>query len=153
METIPKVLPYGRFFGARRGHIELPGFSVSILAPALRPEDVPVHSHTDASFVFLLSGSYISDADGAPAICHPSTLIFNPAGITHRDRFMSVSGRFLTVSISRPSLHLGGKSCRLFAAEGNGGQLIIVIPDLDLVVGITGGAMESSKSGRHGNSS
>jgi len=117
MATIPHVLTYGRFFGARRFHIELPGFSVSLLTPALRPEDVPVHSHTDASFVFLLSGSYTSEADGFPAICHPSTLIFNPAGITHRDRFTSVSGRFLTVSISRRSLHVGGDELRLPSAS------------------------------------
>lgn len=38
------------------------------------------------------------------------------------------------------NVEVGGKSYRLFAAEGNGGQFIIVIPDLDLVVGITGGS-------------
>ena len=34
----------------------------------------------------------------------------------------------------------GGKSYKVFAAEGNGGQFVIVIPALDLVVGITGGS-------------
>ena len=33
-----------------------------------------------------------------------------------------------------------GKSYRLIAAEGNGGQFVIVIPDLDLVVGFSGGS-------------
>ena len=33
-----------------------------------------------------------------------------------------------------------GKAYQVFAAEGNGGQLVIVIPALDLVVGINGGA-------------
>ena len=33
-----------------------------------------------------------------------------------------------------------GKTYRVFAAEGNGGQLVIVIPKLDLVIGITGGS-------------
>jgi CubicO group peptidase (beta-lactamase class C family) len=33
-----------------------------------------------------------------------------------------------------------GKTYRVFAAEGNGGQLVIVIPGLDLVIGITGGS-------------
>jgi CubicO group peptidase (beta-lactamase class C family) len=34
----------------------------------------------------------------------------------------------------------GGKMHRVFAAEGNGGQFVVVIPDFDLVVGITGGS-------------
>ena len=38
------------------------------------------------------------------------------------------------------TLKSGSTSYRAFAAGGNGGQLVIVVPDLDLVVGITGGA-------------
>jgi CubicO group peptidase (beta-lactamase class C family) len=34
----------------------------------------------------------------------------------------------------------GAKTYRVFAAEGNGGQFVIAIPELDLVVGITGGS-------------
>ena len=37
-------------------------------------------------------------------------------------------------------LKSGGKNYEVFAAEGNGGQFVIVIPALDLVVGITGGS-------------
>jgi CubicO group peptidase (beta-lactamase class C family) len=37
-------------------------------------------------------------------------------------------------------LKSGGTTYRVFAAEGNGGQFVIVVPDLDLVVGITGGS-------------
>lgn len=37
------------------------------------------------------------------------------------------------------NLNSGGKTYRAFSAGGNGGQFVIVIPDLDLVVGITGG--------------
>ena len=38
------------------------------------------------------------------------------------------------------NLKSGGKTYRVFAAEGNGGQFVIVVPDLDLVIGITGGS-------------
>jgi hypothetical protein len=58
-------LPYGIFFGANQIRREVPGFSVSLLTPALRAEDVPLHTHENASFVFVLSGSYSSGADGA----------------------------------------------------------------------------------------
>jgi CubicO group peptidase (beta-lactamase class C family) len=35
---------------------------------------------------------------------------------------------------------VGGHNYRAYAAGGNGGQIVMVIPDLDLVVGFTGGA-------------
>jgi CubicO group peptidase (beta-lactamase class C family) len=37
-------------------------------------------------------------------------------------------------------LRSGANTYRVFAAEGNGGQIVLVVPDLDLVVGITGGS-------------
>ncbi len=37
-------------------------------------------------------------------------------------------------------LKSGGKTYRVFAAGGNGGQFVIVVPDLDLIVGINGGS-------------
>lgn len=38
------------------------------------------------------------------------------------------------------TLEAGGKTYKVFAAEGNGGQFVIVIPALDMAMGMTGGA-------------
>jgi CubicO group peptidase (beta-lactamase class C family) len=37
-------------------------------------------------------------------------------------------------------LNSGGKSYRAVAAGGNGGQFVVIVPALDMVVGINGGA-------------
>ena len=100
MQLNLRKLAYGVHFGATESRQELPGFSVSLLTATLRSEDVPLHTHDNASFVFVLSGVYRSRADGVPRnICAP-TLIFNPAGTTHRDSFLRPQGRFLAVSVS-----------------------------------------------------
>ena len=103
MNADARALPYGIFFGASEVHRELPGFSVSLRTPSLRAEDVPLHTHDNASFVLVLAGYYLSGADGAPPLCPAPTLIFNPAGTTHRDSFKLASGRFLAISISDQS--------------------------------------------------
>lgn len=100
MQLNPRKLAYGVHFGASENRQELPGFSVSLLTPTLRAEDVPLHTHDAASVVFVLSGVYLSGADGAPPNLREPTLIFNPAGTTHRDSFLLAQGRFLAVSIS-----------------------------------------------------
>jgi len=106
MQTGAESLPYGIYFGASQIRQELPGFSISLLTPTLRAEDVPLHTHESASFVFVLSGDYLSCADGAAPVNTTPTLIFNPAGTTHRDSFVLADGRFLAVSISNNSLHV-----------------------------------------------
>jgi AraC family transcriptional regulator len=110
MEATSLALSYGMFLGAGDAHTELPGFSVSLLAPTLRAEEVPLHIHENASFVLVLAGSYVSTANGAPPVCPAGTLIFDPAGTTHRDSFRFPTGQFLAISISDQT--------RRIAAEG-----------------------------------
>jgi AraC family transcriptional regulator len=98
-----RTLPYGRFYGTSELRREIPGFSVSLMAPVLPPEDVPLHTHEDASFVLLLEGKYISSARNADSECEGPTLIYNPPQTTHRDRFKALTGRFLAISVSRAS--------------------------------------------------
>jgi AraC family transcriptional regulator len=113
MDTGSKSLPYGIYFGASEIHHEIPGFSVSLLAPTLRAEDVPLHTHENASFVFVVAGLYRSSADGTPPVCPVSTLIFNPAGTAHCDSFALANGRFLAVSISDQSLRIAADGTAL----------------------------------------
>jgi len=113
METAPLTLSYGMFLGASEAHREIPGFSVSLLSPTLRAEDVPLHCHQNASFVLVLTGTYLSSADGAGRISLPSTLFFNPAGTTHRDAFELAQGQFLAVSLSDQSCRIAAEGARL----------------------------------------
>jgi AraC family transcriptional regulator len=104
------------FYGTSEVHCELPGFSVSLLSPRLRAEDVPLHTHPNASYVLVLQGRYLSSADGEGPFFPASTLFFNPAGTTHRDSFELASGRFLAVSLSQESLRTAADGTRLPAA-------------------------------------
>ena len=106
MQTGATSLPYGTYFGDSQICRDLPGFSVSLLTPTFRAEDVPLHEHESASFVLVLSGAYRSNADGAAPVSSGPMLIFNPAGTIHRDSFLLASGRFLAVSISDQSLRV-----------------------------------------------
>lgn len=51
-------------------------------------------------FVLVLEGDYLSSAQGAAGNGRAPLLIYNPPGTTHRDRFRSDTGRFLTVAVS-----------------------------------------------------
>jgi AraC family transcriptional regulator len=101
------------FFGRGDAHRELPGFSVSVLAPTLRAEDVPLHTHENASFVLVLAGSYLSSADGALPVSPSGALIFNPAGTAHRDSFRSPTGQFMAISISDHSGRIASEGTAL----------------------------------------
>jgi AraC family transcriptional regulator len=96
-----QTLPYGRFCGTSELRKEIPGFSIALMAPVLPPEEVPLHTHEDASFVLLLEGPYLSSAANAGSECEGPTLIYNPPRTTHRDRFKGLTGRFLAISVSR----------------------------------------------------
>ena len=69
------------------------------LIPTVPEHEVQAHTHDDAHFLLLLGGTYLSSASGMPAECSVPTLILNPPGTEHRDRFRGCEGRFLTLSI------------------------------------------------------
>ena len=94
------TLGHGAFFGDFVRQQEVPGFCLSAMTPVLRPEEVGTHTHETAHFVLVLAGLYVSEARAAPAIAEGPFLLYNPPGTTHRDRFHTLRGRFLTISIT-----------------------------------------------------
>jgi AraC family transcriptional regulator len=106
------ILGHGRFFGDYERRRETDGVILASLVPWLPEREVERHTHADAHFVYVLGGMYLSSAAGAPEVAAAPTLVYNPPGTTHRDRFLSARGRFFTVSLDH---------ARLAFAEGEGG--------------------------------
>jgi AraC family transcriptional regulator len=90
------------FLGSYQNQIRIDGALLSELVPTVPEADVHTHTHQDGHFLLLLDGHYRSDAKGMPDICSEPTLIANPPGTTHRDRFAELAGRFFTISVSEP---------------------------------------------------
>ena len=89
-------------------------FDIRRLRATRSEEEVETHRHDDTHFVLVLSGVYISSALHAPLRAPSPTLVFNPAGTVHRDRFVNGTGSFMTVSLD-PNLLSGAEE--LLAAQ------------------------------------
>jgi AraC family transcriptional regulator len=98
---MPLSFAPGEFYGALARGVRGGPFAVKALAASAREEEVAVQTHEDAHFVFVLSGVYISTARGAPELARAPFLVFNPPGVTHRDRFVAGVGAFVAVSLSQ----------------------------------------------------
>lgn len=96
--TDPIHFKPGEFYGDAQHGAGGPLFDIQRLSATRSEDEVATHRHDDAHFVLVLSGVYISSALHAPARACSPTLVFNPAGTTHRDRFVDGRGSFLTLS-------------------------------------------------------
>jgi AraC family transcriptional regulator len=107
-------LSFGIFNGERRRAVSVRGFSLAEIVDR-QEETIARHSHAHAHFCFLLKGRYITSARAVGEICGPATMLFHPAGTTHRDRFHpdSRGGCFLTVSVAAETMDLIGGHGRL----------------------------------------
>lgn len=92
-------LNYGSFIGTLRREVEAHGFRFGEVLD-LTDGEVGKHTHEDAHFCFIVQGEYISCVKDGESVRAASTMLFHPAGTTHRDRFYQRGGRFLTVSIT-----------------------------------------------------
>jgi AraC family transcriptional regulator len=109
----PPAFHFGQFFGAFDRRRLVPGFEVADIRPAVPDRAVPRHTHDTAHFVFVLDGAYVTTATGTPGTSVGPTLIYNPPGTTHRDRFRSRNGRFLALSVAADSLALALEQYRM----------------------------------------
>jgi AraC family transcriptional regulator len=104
----------GEFYGDVHHGARASLFDIRRLTATRSEDEVETHCHDDAHFVLVLSGGYISSALHAPPRAPSPTLVFNPAGTTHRDRFVDGKGSFMTVSLD-PALLSGAEE--LHAAQ------------------------------------
>jgi AraC family transcriptional regulator len=96
------TLSFGEVYGEINARHETAGFVISSMRPVGPPDDIPVHTHPEGSFTFILSGVQISSACNVSGVCGPRSLIYNPPGTTHRDRFQRVEdGRCVSISVPR----------------------------------------------------
>lgn len=100
----------GQFYGDAQHAAGGSVFDAQRLTATRSEDEVATHRHDDAHFVLVLSGIYISSALHAPTRARAPTLVFNPAGTTHRDRFVDGAGSFLTLSL-RPAALDGTDAC------------------------------------------
>jgi len=97
--STPAHFKSGQFYGDLQDGTRGSTFDIRRLTATRSEDEVATHRHDDAHFVFVLSGVYISSALHAPARAPAPTLVYNPAGTLHRDRFLDGKGRFMTVSL------------------------------------------------------
>lgn len=93
----------GQFYGDPQIAVVSRDLDIRAQAATAREADVQIHTHLDAHIVLVLSGVYISSARGASGFSRAPTLIFNPPGTMHRDRFVNGVGTFVTVSVGQRS--------------------------------------------------
>jgi AraC family transcriptional regulator len=91
-------LGFGEFLGERGRSATAGGFTlVEMLDTTSVP--VPRHTHEDLHLLVVLNGHYETAAMNIRGRADAGTVVFNPAGTTHQDRFVTPDGRFLTISI------------------------------------------------------
>jgi len=88
----------GEFYGRARLGVASRGIVVTHRIADRRPEEVLNHTHSDAHFVLVTGGDYVTVATGRPRPSYP-IFVFNPLGTTHRDHFVRGRGSYFAISM------------------------------------------------------
>ena|SRR5215469_1515233 len=100
MRAASVTLFSGQFFGDRFRTVQTHSFVCAEGEATGFARGLPRHSHASSHFVLVVRGTYITEARNQDRLYGPGTLIYNPIGTTHRDRFQNGCGRFLTITPS-----------------------------------------------------
>lgn len=92
-------LGFGQFLGRVQLGLESDGIAVRELAARPAHPGVPRHTHEHAHFCLVLSGVFATTTHNLEGRCGAAMLLFHPAGTTHEDRYLSPTGRCLTISL------------------------------------------------------
>jgi AraC family transcriptional regulator len=114
-------LPAGVFFGEPCRFVNTPSFEFRELQATVPEPQVPRHTHETPHFILITQGVYQTEARNQPGVCSPGTLIFNPAGTTHRDCFRSTRGRFLSICPGAEAARMLGQTSPLPRVVGGVG--------------------------------
>jgi AraC family transcriptional regulator len=114
-----QALAYGEFYGVFERLYEIPDFSLAVIAPDEIWMKGVKHSHRAAHFIFVLDGHYVLSSDTHERPVPPRSLIFVPAGTTHRNYPKTIGTRILTVSISDSQVEQARDYVRLPEAESD----------------------------------
>ena len=123
-------LAAGAFFGDSYRSVATPSFQFSELQATVPERQVPLHTHETPHFILITSGVYVTAARNQRGLCSSGTLVFNPAGTTHRDCFRSRNGKFLSISPEAGMSRLLGRGSpvpQMLAGEG------VRVPDDPLI--------------------
>lgn len=98
------TLQHGAFYGATDLERTSGDFRMTDREATVPEHEVEDHVHSDAHFIFVTRGRYVSTADGAGDETPGPLVLYNPPGTAHRDRFRAGGGRFLAVSLPAEAL-------------------------------------------------
>jgi len=88
----------GQFYGGARLSYASHGIIVTHRVAEGKADEVLTHTHSDAHFVLISGGDYVSIAEGRPAERLP-VLVCNPPGTTYRDHFKYGRGSYFAISL------------------------------------------------------
>lgn len=104
------------FLGTRSVERDCTGFTAALRRATVPAEEVVEHAHAGAHLVLAIDATYLSAARGSADRNGPMTLVYNPPGTLHRDRFAVTGGRFMSIDLD-PGLVHGGPAEPLVVAD------------------------------------